>query len=182
MKKFLEASLILLLMSGCGAMDVRNTIVMTLGKKSANDLNMSGYGYKNDKYLNLDVGDLDLKVAHSHHHVKADDVKIFLYTVPKSCHFIGWVTIENPSGLKDVGMHYGIGNFDTESYMDKHLKKAASLLGVKWLSQRFGKARVIKKGKYYIGYYGDDVIMVFPLENENESKLVRVSVKAYECD
>ena len=178
MKKFITAVFIIAFLAGCGVMDVRNTAVMTLGKKSANTLDLSEYGYKNGRYQNLDVGRLHLKTAYSDHKIDADDVKIFFYSVPKSCRFIGWVTIENPNGLKDIGIHYGIGKFDTESYEFKRLRKAASLLGVKWISYRNSKPKIVQKGSYYIGYYGD-IIRVFTKDKSH--KMLCVSVKGYEC-
>ncbi|BCD67163.1 hypothetical protein NitYY0918_C0033 [Nitratiruptor sp. YY09-18] len=112
-----------ILFSGC-IKDVTNTIALTLDKRSANNFDLSEYGYKNGKYRHLDVGHLRLKTAHSFHKIIADDVKVFHYSVPKNCRFIGYITIENPKGLKDMAGNYGIGRFDTESNMIKRLKKS----------------------------------------------------------
>ncbi len=156
-------------------------MALTLGKKSSNNLSLVGYGYdKKNYYLNQDIGNLRLKIARGKHKkIKADDVKIFYYSVPKECKFIGYITLENPKGLNFPSIG-GLGKFDTESFEFKYLKKAASVNGVKNISYvQTWRPVIKKKNGYIVGYYGD-VIRVFSDQKE-QSRYLRVSVKAYDC-
>ncbi len=184
-KSFIVLSISLLL-TGCGVKDVTNTIAMTVAKESANDLKLDDYGYKNGKYLGLDIGHLHLKQARSHHKIEADDVVVFMNRPPKNCKLIGYITIENPKGLKDISAHYGLGHFDFESYANKYLKKAASLYGVKWLSgytdhamsQKVEMLPDRKHPKYYVNDMGGFVW----LWDAKTHKVLRISARAYECE
>ena len=136
----------LFLFAGCGPKDITNSIAISLSKKSANNLSLVEYGYnENNKYLNQDIGNLNLKRATGNYKIDADDVVMFFHNIPKKCRFIGYITIENPNGLKFPRLgsnglkifNFGsIGDFDTESYLLKYLKKASAVNGVKYISYK----------------------------------------------
>ncbi len=183
MRFILMSFLGLLLATGCA--DLTNAVVMTVGKESANQLDLNDYGYKNGKYLGLDVGHLKLKQAKSDHKLQADDVKVFHSAAPENCRPIGYITLENPKGLEDISPHYGIGHFDFEPYSMKYLKKAASLYGVGWISNYVDskKSKEVKMLPSQIDpkYYLNDMGGIIWLFDAKTHKVLRISAKAYEC-
>lgn len=183
MKFIATGSFVLFLLTGCA--DLTNAVVMKAGKESANKLDLNHYGYKNGKYIGLDVGNLKLKQASSFHKVTADDVKVFYSKAPERCKPIGYITIENPNGLENISSHSGLGHFDFEAYSTKYLKKAASLYGVGWISEYvdYKKSQQIKTlpNQKHPKYYLNDMGGTIRLFDAKTHKVLRISAKAYEC-
>jgi len=177
-KTYIIAGAMMLLFNGC-VKDVTNTIGYYATETNPNKIDLSGFGYKNNRYQNLNVGNLNLKVAKLHHKVKASDVKV-LYNIPSNCKEIGYITLENPKGLP-FGSGFKIGTLESESSIHaKRFKKAASLQGVSYIADYSdGSPEVKDIGKYYLAKYKNSIVL--HAKGANRGTIVRESVKAYDC-
>ncbi|GEM_PF-4985322 len=163
---------------GCGPKDVSNTIHGYATSSDANDADLTGFGYKNGKYLGLDVGGLRLKTPRLGRKVDANGVSVYYSKPPKRCKAIGYITLENSKELPDGSLGGFTLGESAAAKFEKKLKKAASLAGVDAVGYfNEGDPEIRMKKGYVIGNYGG-YIMVF---DRKEHRLLRFSAKAYDC-
>jgi len=168
-----------LLMSGCMP-EVTGTALYHATQADVEKMDLSAYGYRNGKYLNLDVGNLHLPRPPKHAPISAKKVTLFLDAVPKTCRRIGYVTIENPNGFPAVkygGFRLGT-NESHASLFFKRLQKAAALQGVFAIAYiQTGHVKVKTTDRYVITQ-DNGIIVVY---DKKSHKPLRYSVPAYTC-